>query len=389
VGLVSPEFPPEKGGIQTYAWEFAAELARRGHAVTVFTQKHAAGELCPPEVRVESVLTLRRRLDRRIFHVGKIDVWHAMNAAYAWLALETQRVFVTVHGNDFLSPYFSVSRLDLRERFHLPFGSRADWRLGNWLTARLVHRALPHTAHIFANSHYTEQRFLRENPRCRGKTSAAMVGVSGKYFTASKPPRPDGPSRLITVCRLAEPHKNVDLVLRALARLRGDFDFRYTIVGDGYLRPELEQLTRELGIADRVEFTGFVEAETLHRLLLVHDLFVLTTSETPIAYEGFGIVYLEAAASGCPVLAARIGGAAEAVAEGVSGMFVDVVSVDSLEKKLRSFLSGKARFEAEACTAFARRFSWKAVVDHCLEHYHASAFSKTGGACAAVSVRDR
>ena len=370
VGIVSSEFPPEKGGIQTYAWEYAAELARRGNPVTVFTQKHPEGELAPPGVRVEPMLRLRRRFDRRIVHSANVDVWHVMNAAYSWLAIETRRVFVTVHGNDFLCPYLPVARLDLRERCHLPFGSHADWRLGSWLTSRLVDRSLPHATHIFANSKYTAQRFLRQYPRCNGRISAAMVGVSGKFFAAPRPARPPGPPRFITVCRLAESHKNVDLVLRALARLRGAFAFRYIVVGDGYLRPSLQQLANDLGLADRVEFTGFVAAERLHPLLLTSDLFVLTSSETPIAYEGFGLVYLEAAASGCPVLAARIGGAAEAVEEGISGMFVEEVSVDSIERKLRSFLSEEARFDSDACIAFARRFSWESVVDHCLEHYH-------------------
>ena len=371
IAIVSPEFLPERGGIQTYSYEFARELGCRGHDVTVFTRAHAEGEMQGTPFHIEPVLQLRRRLDRGILRNQSFDVWHAMNAAYAWLALETPRVFVTVHGNDFLWPYLPVGRLDLRERWRLPFGSNVDRWLGDKLTRALVRRALPRVGHVFTNSQFTKQTFLRHYPECTGKTSAAMVGVSESYFAAPRPPRPPGPPRLMTVCRLAEAHKNVDLVLRALARLRDTFAFHYTVVGDGCLRPGLQQLTSDLGLTDRVEFTGLVETETLHQLLRTHDLFVLTTSETPIAYEGFGLVYLEAAASGCPSLAARIGGAAEAVAEGVSGMFVNEVGVDSLEKKLRHFLSGEDRFDPGDCIAFARRFSWKAVVDHCLDHYGA------------------
>ena len=64
------------------------------------------------------------------------DVWHTTNAAYAWLALETQRAFVTVHGNDFLRPYFPVGRLDLPSRWRLPLGSNLDGWVGNLLTER-------------------------------------------------------------------------------------------------------------------------------------------------------------------------------------------------------------------------------------------------------------
>ena len=369
IGIVSPEFPPEKGGIQTYGFEFAQELARRGHEVTVFTCPHAGGELENTGFRIEPLLQLRRRLDRRILRTGAFDAWHAMNAAYAWLAMEAPRVFVTIHGNDFLWPYQPVARLDFRERLHLPFGSNADRWLGERLTRALVKRALPRAEHIFTNSKYTRDIFLGLYPECRGRTTAAMVGVSQKYLSEPRPARPPGPPRFLTVCRLAEPHKNVDIVLKALARLRTDFDFHYTVVGDGYLRSSLEKLTNESGLRDRVTFTGFVEAAELHPLLLTSDLFVLTTSATPIAYEGFGLVYIEAAACGLPALAARIGGAVEAVEEGVTGMFVEEVTPAAVEQRLRQFLSGGACFASMACMKFAETFSWTNVVDHCLEFY--------------------
>ena len=159
------------------------------------------------------------------------------------------------------------------------------------------------------------------------------------------------------------------LVLQTLAKIRDSQPFHYTIVGDGYLRDSYEKLTRDLGLAERITFTGFLDRAALNSQLLDSDLFILTTSQTPVAYEGFGLVYLEANACGCPVLAARIGGSVEAVEEGVSGMFVDEPTVDGIGKALARFFSGAARFDADACVAFARKFSWAKVADHCLAHY--------------------
>lgn len=368
IGIVSPEFPPEKGGIQTYAFEFTKELTRRGHEVTVFTTPHPAGELESMPFRIEPVLKLRRRFDREILR-HEIDLWHAMNASYSWLALEHSRVFVTVHGNDFLWPYHPVARLDFRERLGLPFGSNADHWLGGRLTWSLVKRSLPRATHIFANSEYTARRLAQTHPGCAGKVSAAMVGVSDECFAGSRPPRASGPPRLITVCRLAEPHKNVDLVLRALAKLKDARSFHYTIVGDGYLRASYEKLASELGLSDRMTFTGFLDRTQLNAKLLESDLFVLTTSSTPVAYEGFGLVYLEANACGCPVLAARIGGSVEAVQEGVSGMFVDEPTPDGIGRALARFFSDEVRYEPDACVEFARQFSWAKVADHCVAKY--------------------
>jgi phosphatidylinositol alpha-1,6-mannosyltransferase len=369
IGLVSAEFPPEGGGVQTYAWEYAHELARRGHEVVVFTQPHSGGEAATTALRIEPVLRLRRRFDREVFRREKVDVWHALNAAYSWMALEFEPVFVTVHGNDFVCPYQPVARLDLRERLHLPYGSNLDHRLGGWLTRRLMARALPRAARIFTNSKFTERRFLGLHPDCAGRTTPAMVGVSAHYFARPKPPRRSGPPRLLTVCRLAEKNKNVDLVLRALATLKASWPFHYTIVGGGELLEPLRALAQTLELGDRVTFTGFIPQPELHDHLLDSDLFILTTSANERGYEGFGLVYLEANACGCPTVAARLGGATEAVSEGRSGMFVADPVPEAIAATVLRFLSHEVHFESSACIEFARSFSWSAVAEVCLDFY--------------------
>jgi phosphatidylinositol alpha-1,6-mannosyltransferase len=369
IGLVSPEFPPDTGGVQTYAWEYAHELARRGHEVTVFTQPHPEGEAETDAIRVEPVLRLRRRLDRYELLQHRMDVWHPLNAAYAWLALETTPVFVTVHGNDFVCPYQHVARLDLRERMHLPFGSAIDHHLGVLLTRRLIARSLPKAARIFTNSRYTERRLIEQVPSCRGRTTAAMVGVTESYFARSRRPRREGPPRLLTVCRLVERNKNVHLVLEALAKLKADWPFHYTVVGGGDLLLPLQNLARELGLEDRVTFTGFIPQSALHDLLLDSDLFILTTSSNREGYEGFGIAYVEANACGCPTLAANLGGAPEAVHDGVSGILIGEPTADAIGAAVRRFLAHEVRFESAACVEFAHAFRWSRVAETCLEQY--------------------
>jgi len=373
VGVISPEFPPDIGGIETYAYEFVQELTRRGHKVTVFTRRHAEGEASLPGVDVVPALYLRRVLDRRILGEPAIDVWQVMNAAYAWVALEAAPVVISVHGNDFLRPYIPVARPRLRRLPGVWRSTRwlpaVEEALGQWLTNRSVRRGLPKAAHIIANSKYTERVFLAQYPACHGITSAALVGVSSEYLRSELARTAVGHSRLITVSRLAEPRKNVGLVLRALARLRDCHAFSYTVVGDGPLRTDLERMTQELGLQDRVRFVGFVDNHELRRLLAGSDLFVLTSSVHRGSHEGFGIAYLEANACGTPVLAARLAGAAEAVNEGISGFFVDEPTPDSIAAALGQFLRREVRFDPIACRAFAARFTWERVVDHALAHY--------------------
>jgi glycosyltransferase involved in cell wall biosynthesis len=215
--------------------------------------------------------------------------------------------------------------------------------------------------------------FLDRFPACSGRTVAAMVGVADRFFTAPLGARVRAePARLVTVSRLSEPRKNIDLVLRALGRLKDDQQFSYRIIGEGSDRSRLAALAEEIGIADRVKFLGRVPEERMIRQLATSDLFVLASSVLPASHEGFGIVYLEANACGTPVLAARVGGAAEAVVEGVSGMLIDSLDIDTLAGALRGFLRGDARFDPARCRAHARRFSWDKVVSVALPHYQKS-----------------
>jgi phosphatidylinositol alpha-1,6-mannosyltransferase len=232
-----------------------------------------------------------------------------------------------------------------------------------------VRRSLSRARHIIANSRFTERVLLERISACRGRTSVGFVGVGAHFFDVVRQPTTDGISRLLTVSRLSEPRKNVDRVLHALSRLMDRHDFRYTIVGDGHDRARLEQLAGDLQLGQRVRFTGFVNRAELLDIYAHSDLMVLASGVTRDSHEGFGIVYLEAAASGVPSLAARVGGAAEAVHEGTSGMYVEEPTVDAIADALSRFLGGQIRFDPEACRNFARRFTWARVVDHSLQYY--------------------
>jgi phosphatidyl-myo-inositol dimannoside synthase len=375
VGVISPEFPPDIGGVETYACEFSRELARRGHGVTVFTQAHAKGEVQLPGIAVQPCLRMREALDRSILRDHAVDVWHVMNAAYAWVATYAPAVVVSVHGNDFLHPYVRVAQPTLDRLPWLWRSSsvrpRVEEVLGGWLTGRSMARSLPQATHIYANSRYTEEVFVRKYPACRGRTSAAMVGVSPDFLLDPLTLSPVGTSRLVTVCRLSEPRKNVDRVLRALAKLKDRYRFSYTVIGDGPLRPGLERLAGELGLQDRVRFAGFVDSRTLRSLLAESDLFILASSVHRGSHEGFGIAYLEANACGTPVLAAKLAGAIEAVQDGVSGFFVDSPEVQAIAAALEQFFCKEVQFDRASCRDFAARFTWKRVVDHALSYYPA------------------
>src|SRR5262245_15559120 len=373
IGIVAPEFPPDIGGVETYAYEFSAELARRGHEVLVFTCLHAAGETTGRGFKVLPLLRVQRAADKEVLKKYPMDVWHVMNAAYAWMALETRPVVVSIHGNDFLNPYL-LARVP---RFtNLPYLWRFESRLRSlssllWKrsTRREMWWGLASAAQVIANSNYTKTLFLQYAPASQPNISVGYVGVGEDFLRVGHHFRDTGPAKkLITVCRLAEPRKNVGKTIRALAQLK-EHQFEFTVVGDGVLRPALESLCGEVGLWDRVHFTGVISTAEIQQRLASSDLFVLTSAELPDSVEGFGIVYLEANACGVPVLAARSGGAAEAVCEGKSGYFVKKPTIPAITAALEHFLTGKIRFNEADCHAFAKEFSWARVVDHAEQFY--------------------
>ncbi|MDB6074372.1 MAG: hypothetical protein JWO89_2012 [Verrucomicrobiaceae bacterium] len=133
----------------------------------------------------------------------------------------------------------------------------------------------------------------------------------------------DGAWRLVQSCRFIE-KKGLDTTLQAFAIIAAKYpQARLSFVGDGPLREPLEQQVRDLGLAEKVEFPGFLLNHLAGRIVYASHLYMhpsRTTAEGD--REGVPNAMLEAMASGVPVLATKHGGIPEAVTDGVSGLLV-------------------------------------------------------------------
>jgi phosphatidylinositol alpha-1,6-mannosyltransferase len=171
---------------------------------------------------------------------------------------------------------------------------------------------------------------------------------------------------VLTVGRLSQRYKGHDVMLRALPLVAASVPaVRWIVVGDGPLRPELEALANVHGVRDRVHFTGQIADVDRDAWFHRANVFVMP-ARTPAegAGEGFGIVFLEANLSGLPVVAGAIGGALDAVVDGVTGVLVEptdhVAVADAVSDLLRDPERARALGDAGAERA-RREFGWPAI----------------------------
>lgn len=134
----------------------------------------------------------------------------------------------------------------------------------------------------------------------------------------------DGILQIVTVGKLIE-RKNIRGVLLALSKLPSSVRFRYTVIGDGEEKENLEKTARELGIADHVVFMGSLSREAVFQRLREMDLFVLVSWR-----ETLGLAYLEALSSGDLVIASKGRGIDGMIEDGNGVFFVEPDDVQAL-----------------------------------------------------------
>jgi glycosyltransferase involved in cell wall biosynthesis len=145
--------------------------------------------------------------------------------------------------------------------------------------------------------------------------------------------------------------KGQDTLIRALAE-ESCRNLRAVIVGDGPARDEFKKLAADCGIADRIDFVGF--QANPHAFVSRATALVLPTRR-----EGFGLVLVEAACVGTPVIATRVGGVPELVPRFVPGLLVEPDDVDGLAGALSATATRSTTFGEPAVQSFAPAAVWQ------------------------------
>ena len=321
--LVTNDFPPKDGGIQTLLWELWRRL--RSDEVTVLTTPHAgAAEFDAAQpfrvVRTrEPVLLptpmLRRRIDALVREVGAELV-----------------VLDPVLPVGMLGPHLSVPYCVFMH------GSELIGRLpvGDALAGRVLRGA----QHVIAAGSYPAEETRRLTRRHEPPITVVPCGVDSMRFGPLDDKAaarrtfglPDGVPLVVGLSRLVR-RKGFDVLIDAVARLDG---VNLAIGGTGRDHARLARMAGE-----RVHLVGRVPDDLLPAFYGCGDVFAMLCRDRwrGLEKEGFGIVFLEAASCGVPQVAGRSGGSADAVAHGDTGVVVDDPrDVDAVVAALASVL---------------------------------------------------
>lgn len=229
---------------------------------------------------------------------------------------------------------------------------RGETRFGvkTWVSRQLVFRL---QCSALVNSQSTRDIFCRRFPGVQ-----ASIIHPGVWRDRSVPvSETRSRTGVVALGRLVR-RKGFDVLLEAFQKVRSG---TLTIIGDGPDREFLKSRTAELGIASRVRFrTGLTNEEVLRELDSHRVFCLLPRMLSGGDVEGFGIVFIEAAAAGLPVVAGRSGGVPDAVNDGVNGFLVDPENPQAATDRLMQLLTDDALCEqmSRASAEWAERFDW-------------------------------
>ncbi|GAA2741454.1 glycosyltransferase family 4 protein [Kitasatospora cinereorecta] len=359
--IVTNDFPPRPGGIQAFVHNMA--LRQPAGSIVVYASTWRDGtevaafdaEQPFPVIRDRTrMMVPTPRVTRRAAEIlraeGCSSVWFGAAAPLGLMAPQLRRagadrLLGMTHGHEAAWAQLPGSRQLLRR---IGAGTDTLTYLGEYTRSRIAAAVGPEAARRMVQlpPGVDEQTF---RPDSGGAEVRARLGLTDRPV-------------VVCVSRLV-PRKGQDTLIRAMPQILADVpDAVLLIVGGGPYRADLEKLVDATGVRGSVVFTGAVPWEELPAHYGAGDVFAMPcrTRRGGLDVEGLGIVYLEASATGLPVVAGDSGGAPDAVLEGETGFVVPGRSHDATAERIVRLLRDEAlrRRMGEAGRRWVHR-SWR------------------------------
>lgn len=362
-------FLPTKGGTAVWAAEVYKRLGGKEiHIVTASVPGAAEVDAVHPNTihrldlkRVPWLRPESLAMYARFFFMSLwLALTHRFDAIHAFRALPEGLVA------------WLVARLTFRPAVIYAHGEElTTWGRGGKYKA--MRFALRHANRVIANSEFTRDELVHMGVP-EDKIALIYPGVDTDRFRPGLPcedlKRGIGlaldENLILSVGRLQR-RKGFDMVIKSLpGLLEQGLNVRYALIGIGEDWDYLHELTEANGVADRVHFLGHMPPEDLPRWYNACDVFVMPNREIDGDTEGFGMVFIEAAACGKPAIAGMAGGTGAAVIDGDTGNRVDGTRQDRVASTISSILENgglRASYAMRAAERAQQMFSWESVAD--------------------------
>ncbi|MCD4760354.1 glycosyltransferase family 4 protein [bacterium] len=340
IAEVTSTFPPYKAGMGNVAYYNAWALTTLGHDVTVFTPKYK---------------NKTPHTDEYPFQVQRLRPWFKYgNAGILPQLFWKLNSFDLIHlhypffgGSEIIYFLDKIKDLKLVVTYHMDVkGTGLMSKFFEWHTDHVMPRILDSADKIIVTSwDYARNSDLKERLQAEpDKFVEIPCGVNHLLF---KPRYRDkeivnqyelhNKKVILFVGALDKAHyfKGINILIQAIKKIGDRDDFRLLIVGDGNLRESYQSLVNSLGLGKKIIFVGFVPDDLLPKFHSIADIFVLPSIDKS---EAFGIVSLEAMASGVPVIASDLPGVRSVVSKKETGLLVKPGNVDNLTKMIEFLL---------------------------------------------------
>jgi phosphatidyl-myo-inositol dimannoside synthase len=315
--LITPDFPPKRGGVARYLSTLADFFSGQ---ITVIANEDPSWQTFDPNVA---------------YPIYRMPLLYKVLWPKWWKVTK----YLKSIKNDYNT--FLVSHI-------LPFGSAAMF--ANVPYVLFVHGMDIRLAGKSAKKRKMALRVMQKaklvvaNSQALADELSRDFGIGALVVYPSVPTSIEKPAvdeyndelMFLSVSRLVE-RKGHTRVLNALASLKRSGripSFKYHIVGTGPMEHTLKSMVHELGLESVVKFYGDVSEAQLHVLYLSSDVFLLPVSNDPVDKEGFGFVFLEAALRSTPSITSNIPGVNEAVIDSQTGLLIDPNNEDDLVQKI-------------------------------------------------------
>jgi phosphatidyl-myo-inositol dimannoside synthase len=345
--LVTNDFPPRRGGIQSYLHELVGQLLQsdNDYSLTVYAPKWKGCAEFDEEAAAAGYRVVRHpttlmlpapgvddRMRRLIANNDIETVWFGAAAPLALLAPRARsagagRVIASTHGHEVGWSMLPMARNALRR---IGDGTDVVTYVSRYTRSRFASAFGPRAALEYVPPGVDTDRFAPD--------PAARSEMRSRYGLGDRPV-------IVCLSRLV-PRKGQDMLIRALPAIRERVDgATLVVVGGGPYMAMLHRLARQEGIGDHVVFTGGVPGAELPAHHAMADVFAMPcrTRGAGLDVEGLGIVYLEASSSGVPVVAGKSGGAPETVQDDVTGRVVNGWDVDEIATAVGDILADPQR----------------------------------------------